>query len=165
MFTTKGYVRNVIGSRGFGFIRGFHGDVEIEIFVHEARIVEAGWTKQDFCADLEVEIECKRMSDGRYSAVKLHELNGTLAPAFYKMTVVDRQLDLTIVKVMDIKSSYAMGYRVLGKDQLAGSYPTLVAARQSIGRVIEPPRDVNHGKKTNMVVTTFTKDEKKKKAA
>ena len=166
--TNKGWVKNAIGTKGFGFVQTMHGGVEIDIFIRQERLYEAGWKSDDFRSDLPVEVEFKELPDGRYVVTKLHQLDNQLAPNFYRLSAVDRDKGrgLTIFKVFDLSVSCALGFRVHDKNErLLGNYPSLVAARASIGRVIEPPRDVNHGVKTNTVVALPKEKEKKKKAA
>lgn len=165
--TEKGIVKATTGLRGFGFIKVTRGDVTFDIFVHEHRLKEGGWKAEDFRLDETVDFDYEIQSDGRYRLTKLHQIGSRMAPAYYKLTVVDRDKEqgLSIVKVFDLSLSCTLGFRVLDKNEgLLGNYPTLVAARASIGRVIQPPRDVNHGRKTNVVVQLEVK-EKKKKAA
>ncbi len=80
MFTTAtATVDRKIGNQGFGFIRAMHEGVEIQIFVREERLIEAGLKTIDFKEGDRVSLDYEKGQDGRFRAIRIHSVQGVNA--------------------------------------------------------------------------------------
>ncbi|MES2748838.1 MAG: hypothetical protein V4606_00365 [Patescibacteria group bacterium] len=158
--TTQAFIKlPFVYGRKFAFVREGEADIFLPINI----VLKSGFQVDELKIDATVELEYETDKFGRYRATMIHEVDGKLSTQLYRCNVVDRHGDLAIIKVVDITSFYAIAYRVIDKEGCKkSSHPTLAAARASIGRVIETPQAVGHGRKTNVIKVM---EDKKKKAA
>jgi cold shock CspA family protein len=142
-----------MGSKGFGFVRLNHDGSQA--FIRIERIEEAGFASTDYAVGAQVTVDIAEKHDGRQTVTLLRQIGEKLSPNLYSTKVVDRNKDngksVVMLNINTNRGPQLVEYRVMGADgKQVGTAMTLTEAREAMGKIIEPPKPVNFGEKTNI---------------